>query len=289
VARLSSSVSNGLAPTIWIPEPVRSEKIGNATVYLGDCRDVLESLEPVSHILTDPPYEKEAHRAMGRTHKAIKEGTVAHLGFSAITDEMRTFAAEQAKRLVSGWAIYFCQAEAVGKWQTSIEDSGAKYRGPAVWVKPDSSPQFTGDKPAVNFEMIVLAWCGGGRSRWNAGGKRGTYRHNVNGRGRDGRHPTEKPVPLMRELLADFTNSGEIILDPFMGSGSVGVACLATDRTYVGIERDLEFFQIACERLEAANGKGSLCHAANDNTQPASPLFGDFTEGSKPAFLMKTV
>ena len=186
---------------------------------------------------------------------------------------MRRFSAEQGARLSSGWALFFSQAEAVGLWQSALESAGAKYRGPAVWVKPDSSPQFSGDKPAVNFEMMVLAWCGRGRSQWNGGGKRGTYQHNVNGRGRDGRHPTEKPISLMLELLSDFTNPQDTILDPFMGSGSVGVACLATGRSYIGIERDPEYFRVACDRLATANGKGSLFEAANDN-QPSLPTFG---------------
>ncbi|MEF2548527.1 site-specific DNA-methyltransferase [Aurantimonas sp. E1-2-R+4] len=254
------------APSIWIPQPFRSEKIGNAIVFCGDCRDVLPTLYPVGHILTDPPYEARAHKKQIRTHADVASGRRSELGFDAITEPLRTFVTEHAARLSKGWALFFCQSEAVGRWQGAIEASGAKYRGPAIWVKPDSSPQFTGDKPAVNFETMALAWCGGGRSVWNGGGKRGTYTFNTNGRMRDGRHPTEKPVPLLRQLLLDFTNPGDVILDPFVGSGTTGVVAASMGRPFIGIERDPEFFRIACERIETAHSQGPL-FADNDNRQ----------------------
>ncbi len=279
------------APEIWIPQTFKIERIGNATVYLGDCRDVLPTLNTVGHVLTDPPYEDDAHKAQRRTQKAIRDGVDDDLGFAAITATLRRYAAEQAARLSTGWALFFCQTDAAYLWRQAIEMSGAKYKGVAQWVKPDSSPQFTGDKPAINFETMALAWCGSGRSFWNAGGKRGTYICNTNGQHRDGRHKTEKPVGLIRELLNDFTNPGETILDPFMGSGSVGVACIGSERNYIGIERDPEYFTWAVERLEKANGTGSLFDPANDNHQPDLLVAPDadrkFTEDDIPAFLRK--
>src|SRR5690606_10384115 len=106
-------------------------------------------------------------------------------------------------------------------------------------------PQFNGNKPAVAAEPFVLGWCGSGDSKWNGRGKRGVYVHGVNV-GRHGGHQTEKPLPLLRELLLDFTQPGETILDPFMGIGSLGVACLELGRKYIGIEKDPGYFDIAC-------------------------------------------
>jgi site-specific DNA-methyltransferase (adenine-specific) len=281
-----------LVPTVAEPIPVpqpaapSSLVLGGATIYLGDCRDVLETLEPVSHILTDPPYEADAHRQGRVTNASINGGADATLAFDAITEDLRSYVSTQAKRLSEGWFVAFCQAEGVLPWRRAIENAEHRYRGPAVWTKPDASPKFAGNGPAPAFEMLVTSWCGAGDSKWNSRGKRGVYNHAVN-TGRHGGHQTEKPLSLLRELLLDFTQPGDVILDPFMGIGSLGVACIELGRAYIGIEMDARYFDIACERLEAANGKGSLCDVANDNTPPESPLFGEFAEGNKPAFLKK--
>lgn len=63
-------------------------------------------------------------------------------------------------------------------------------------------------------------------------------------------HPTEKPVPLLSYLIEKLSNENEIILDSFMGSGSTGVACINTDRNFIGIEKDKEYFEIAKKRIE---------------------------------------
>jgi site-specific DNA-methyltransferase (adenine-specific) len=130
--------------------------------------------------------------------------------------------------------------------------SCGKYKRTMIWVKPDSTPQLNGQMPAPGYESMPLAWCGIGHSRWNAGGKRGVYTHLTNQKDRDGRHPTEKPVPLMSELIVDFTLPGDVILDPFMGSGTTGVACIKNGRQFVGVERDPKYFDVACQRIDAA-------------------------------------
>lgn len=76
--------------------------------------------------------------------------------------------------------------------------------------------------------------------------------------GRYGGHPTEKPVPLMADLVSLYTNPGDLVLDPFMGSGTTGVACLKLGRRFVGIERDPKFFDLACERIEQAAAQPDL-------------------------------
>jgi site-specific DNA-methyltransferase (adenine-specific) len=84
--------------------------------------------------------------------------------------------------------------------------------------------------------------------RWNGGGHHGVWVHNV--RNNEGYHPTEKPQALLREWLIQFTEPDDIILDPWAGSASVGVACIATGRRYVGIEIDERFVATAIRRLE---------------------------------------
>jgi len=234
-------------------------RIGNATLYLGDFREVLPADLRVNAVITDPPYEVEAHGAnrilgAGRT----REMRARALDFDAMTPELRDLVAVRAAEMCDGWCIAFCQAEAVAAWRASMEGAGMSWRRAMVWVKPDSSPQLTGDRPAQGYESIAAAWCGSGRSTWNGGGRRGVFtfgKHDA-GCGHGGRkneHPTQKPVALMDELVHLFSNAGDTVLDPFMGSGTTGIACANQGREFVGVERDARYFDLACRRIKAAH------------------------------------
>ncbi len=153
--------------------------------------------------------------------------------------------------------LAFCTSEGVAKWRDSIEATGMKYKRACVWVKPDAAPQFNGQGPALGHEMIVTAWNGKGHSKWNGGGRRGVFTHNTNQPDRDGTHPTEKPLPLMMELIHLFTNPGDTVLDPFMGSATTGLACMKLGRKFIGIEKDDKFFDLAYRRICAAPGSGA--------------------------------
>jgi len=243
---------------------MRIETIGDATLYLGDCLEILPTLDKslgryisFDHVITDPPYETEAHTPMRRTRESNRTGKNVSLDFDSITGLIRKEVCNRLFRMTGGWMLSFCQVEATGKWQEAFNNSGAKYKRSMVWVKPDASPQFNGQSPAQGYECIAAAWLGDGVSLWNGGGKRGVYTFNCT-HGRHGSHPTEKPTALMNALINDFTNSGQIILDPFMGSGTTGVACANLGRKFIGIEIDYKYFDIACERIEAAHAQGRL-------------------------------
>ena len=98
---------------------------------------------------------------------------------------------------------------------------------------------------------MVSAWYGKGHSHWNGGGRPGNFRHNKNTPG-GGVHPTQKPLPLMKELVSLFSNYGDLVLDPFMGSGTTAVACVNFGRRFIGIELDEKYFDIACKRIRDA-------------------------------------
>lgn len=235
----------------------RKEVIGRATLYLGDCLPVMAGLEPVDHVISDPPYEDELHAAIGRIRRNDGREMVQDLGFEGINATRSAVAAECA-RLASGWAILFTLAEGVRAWRDELQAVGAKYDTCLAWVKPDSTPRMNGQGAARGFECAVTAWCGPGYRSWNGGGKRGVYTHLVNNRERTGLHPTEKPRRLMSELVADFTMVDQTILDPFMGSGTTGVSAVLADRNFIGIERDETFFALACRRIEDAQRQGQL-------------------------------
>ena len=237
---------------------IREEYIGGQRLILGDCLSVMQDLEPVDHCISDPPYEAVMQNKWGVLSTSSPSSRVRHesIGFDAI-DEIRGDVARNVVRLTRGWAVLFCMAEGVRAWRDEIEATGAKYKRAMVWVKPDAMPQFNGVGPSVGHEMMVSAWCGGGRSRWNGGGKPGNFIHNKNTPG-GGVHPTQKPIPLMLELVSLFSFGGETVLDPFMGSGSTLVACERLGRRGVGIERDPHHFENACRRVEDATRQPDL-------------------------------
>lgn len=230
--------------------------IGDCTLYCEEAEFIIPTLMKVEAVITDPPYEDEAHSEKRRS-RIDGVPQIAQLDFDAITDAQRQLIAGWASKYCAGWFIAFCQAEAVTIWRDAVEASGAKYKRAMVWCKPDSAPQFNGQGPAQGYESIIAAWCGSGHASWNGGGRRGFFVM-PQGTGRYGGHPTEKPLPLMCELVSLFTNWGETVLDPFMGSGTTGVAAVKLGRKFIGIERERKYFDIAVKRISEAYRQGDL-------------------------------
>lgn len=220
----------------------------DVVLHLGDCLSVLPIVS-VDHVISDPPYEDDLHKAWGagRIRRNDGQKMVETLGFEGV-DAGRSDIAAACVEASSGWVILFTLAEGVRAWRDDLQAAKAKWDTTCFWVKPDSSPRFNGQGPARAAECFVTCWAGTGYRRWNGGGKRGLYTHCVN-TGRQGEHPTEKPVPLMVEIVSDFTQPGETVCDPFMGSGTTGVACVRTGRGFIGIERDPKWFDLACRRI----------------------------------------
>lgn len=234
-------------------------KIGDCDLYLGDCLSIMPLLGPVGHIISDPPYEASLHTSKNSLRgpvRADRGPDLKGLDFAPI-DEIRAAVVERGA-ICEGWFIVFCTVEGVWKWAEEINASPMKYKRACIWVKPDSTPQLNGQGPAQGAECFVTAWNGSGHAKWNAGGKRGVYRHTVNPPDRHGGHPTEKPWRLFAEILIDFTSADQTILDPFMGSGTTLVACAKLGRKGIGIEMDETYFDIAVKRVEDAYRQADL-------------------------------
>ena len=249
---------------------MRREVIRDAVLYLGDCLEILPTLSKVDACITDPPYESEAHTLQRR----VKRGGACEneaLPFAQMDAETRLRASASVVALCNGWAITFCQAEAVQDWRESFEAAGAAYKRAMVWVKPDGMPQYSGDRPGMGYESMVAVWCRPGKSTWNGGGRHGVFIVNKNDTGGDSApHPTTKPIRLMSELISLFTHPSDLVLDPFMGSGTTGVACANLGRKFIGIEIEPKYFDIACKRIEEAYRQPRLFPDA-----PAKPIQGE--------------
>jgi site-specific DNA-methyltransferase (adenine-specific) len=228
-------------------------------VVEGDSLALLQTLPDASvdHVITDPPYEAEAH-TMGRRLRARRGGAdemlMMPLSFAPMTEASRSLAGAQMARLVKRWCVAFCQVEAAMLWRESL--AALSYKRTGVWVKPDGMPQYSGDRPGMGYESIVFAHTPG-RSRWNGGGRVGVFVHNKNTGGKHD-HETQKPLPLMVELVSLMTDQGDVILDPFAGSGTTGVAAIRLGRRFIGIEREPRYAAIARERLVAEEAGSTL-------------------------------
>jgi site-specific DNA-methyltransferase (adenine-specific) len=230
---------------------VRKEELScGVTLYLGDCLAVLPTLDDIAHVIGDPPYEDELHKAIGRIRRNDGREMIQSLGFDGVNSS-RAEIAELCVNVSNGWVILFTLAEGVRAWRDDLQAAGAKWDTTLAWIKPDACPRFNGQGAARGFENAVTCWAGEGYRSWNSGGKRGIYTHCVNV-GRQGEHPTEKPLTLMSEIISDFTKPGQTICDPFCGSGSTGVAAVKLGRKFVGIERDEKWFDLSCRRISEA-------------------------------------
>lgn len=260
-----------------------SVTIGGATLILGDCLQVLPTLSAVDHVISDPPYEDELHEAVGRIRRNDGQEMIADLGFGGI-NAVRGQVAQACVAVSSGWVILFTLAEGVGAWRDEVKAAGGKYDTCCFWIKPDSTPRMNGQGPARGAECFVTAWCGSGHRSWNAGGKRGVYTHYVNGKERHGEHPTEKPRRLMSEIIADFTQPGDLICDPFAGSGTTGCAAVMAGRRFIGIEKDPRYFEIAVQRLTEAHAQRDLFAAApGPKAAPGKPLLKAMLDTAPPS------
>lgn len=203
--------------------------IGNATLYLADCMDVLPTLQAAECVLTDPPYGINA----ARTRNSQKDGWVDYGvdGWDMERPDPAIFPLLlQAGRVQIVWG---------GNYFTDLLPPTMQW---LVW-----------DKGQRDFSLAdcEFAWSSQRRAARIFNYSRGAALQ-------DGKeHPTQKPVALMAWCIAQAGNPSTV-LDPFMGSGTTGVACMNLGRKFIGIEREPKYFEIACRRIEDAQRQGRL-------------------------------
>jgi site-specific DNA-methyltransferase (adenine-specific)/modification methylase len=225
-------------------------EIGNATLYLGDCMEVLPTLPKVDAVITDPPYgiDIAKSKTVGATGKNGKGRAV---GASYATNYE-----------VSDWDLV---GMSVAQWDL-IKVASPSY---IVWggnhlagVLGNSPGVLVWDKKCQNgwndtFSEMEIAFTNiytrakGFRHLWAGALRASEPSANVR------QHPTQKPIALMIWCIEQAGNP-EKILDPFMGSGTTGVAAIQLGRKFIGIEREPKYFDIACKRIEQAAAQGQL-------------------------------
>ena len=200
------------------------EHIGDATLYLGDCREILPTLPKVDAVVTDPPYGL-GDRWTGGTW-----------GADPMYQDAREWDRPVSQVLID---LVIAQGESAIVW------GGNYYLVPPsrCWLSWRKSSRMA---TMADFE---LAW-----TNLDRPSKEITEDRNPDGKRT---HPTQKPVRVMQWTLG-FIPTARLILDPFMGSGTPGVACANLGRKFIGIEISEKYFDIACERIAAAYAQGRL-------------------------------
>lgn len=200
---------------------MRVEQIGDATLYLGDCREILPTLGKVDAVVTDPPY------GIGAARMSLGKWRTSRMAKGAWDDE-------------AGDVSWIVNSELPAIiWGGNYFDLPPS-RAFLVWHK---GAGFKGR----DFAEGEFAWCS-----FDANARILTYDPLAGGDYKDKRHPTQKPVRVMEWCLSQLPADARVILDPFAGSGSTGVACVSLGRAFIGIEREPAYFDIACRRIEEA-------------------------------------
>lgn len=205
---------------------MRIERIGDATLYLGDCRDVLPTLGKVDAVVTDPPYGIDYGNAGGFS---------ASHGWSSLREGM-TWDFDRPDKETFDSILNCSKSQIV--W-------GGNYFTDYL---PPSMQWLVWDKGQRDFSLAdcEFAW-----SSQNKAARVFDYPRAL--ALRDGKqHPTQKPVELMKWCIQHLPREVQSICDPFMGSGTTGVAAAKLGKTFIGIEREPSYFDIACRRIEQA-------------------------------------
>lgn len=226
-------------------------------LYLGDCLDILPTLEAgsVDAVITDPPYDKRTHEgAITDRSGGVKDNKIdfAHLINHA-------YLVNEFLRISKRWSLAFCTFEDMGKFSDEASKVGAWVRA-GVWDRVNPAPQFTGDRPSQAADGLAIWHNPEVKKRWNGRGQQGIWRYSVESGNKE--HPTQKPLLLMTKLIYQFTDEGDTVLDPFMGSGTTGVACAKLGRNFIGIEKYPTYFKIAQRRIEQAEAQPVLMEIA---------------------------
>lgn len=243
------------------------------TIHQADCLAVMRRMRDrsIDHIIADPPYSARTHKGV-RSHarRSLRGGNGKHtarvvdLGFPPATrEDIERWLPEMA-RVARRWVLVFTDFELASTWRRVARRCGLRFIQVCIWDRVGGAPQFDGLGPAAPAEYILAFHVAHGpeQRRWNGGGKRGMYRHPIvaNRLGQRGSRvfSAQKPDKLLLELVDDFTDLGESVFDPFVGSGTTGVACVRRGRRFIGADNDAKTAALARERLQAEERGCSL-------------------------------
>jgi DNA modification methylase len=260
---------------------MRIETIGNATLYLGDCMDVLPTLGGINLVITSPPYFNARDYSFFKTYEEYSEWCDKWVAFAFLSVDKGRMVCINCSPVIEPRLSRITRSK---RWNVpntitnSCERAGAWFCEDLTWEKPDGAAVNRGQrfyldrhpmqwranatteriicyqKPTNELnDKIISRKCGDKVS----GDYPRTEVWRLNPETKIN-HPAPFPVKIPYDLARLYSWPDETILDPFMGSGTTGVAASQLGRKFVGIERDPKYFDMACERIENAMRQSSL-------------------------------
>ena len=226
---------------------MRREVIGNCELYLGDCLGILPTLGNVDAVVTDPPYGVRLGEVING--QAINKNQMCYEGFSDTPENIQNIVVPAIKLALSKSTrgcitpgnrnmFLYPQPDDMGVWfnpaSTIIGRWGFSLASPILWY--GKSPQNIKQSGASSVQ-----------------GKNSSVADIKNIF-----HPCPKPLAFVKWIVNKVSLDNELILDPFMGSGTTGVACVELGRRFIGIEINEKYFDVACKRIKEAAAQGTL-------------------------------
>jgi len=214
----------------------------SVTLWHGDCREILPMLEPVDHVITDPPYSARTHQGHDDGARTGRDGSSRKgLGYSPWTVADVAAVVPGLCASAKGWVVIMTDHVLAMPVQSAMESAGRYAFAPLPWFVPGSRVRLVGDGPSSWTAWIVVCRTAA-QSRW--GTLPGGYMQSG-----EQAHMGGKPKELMIALVRDYSREGETILDPFAGSGTTAVAAKLNGRKCILIERDEKYCEVAAKRL----------------------------------------
>lgn len=227
----------------------------NLQLYEGDCLKILKNLSNdrivVDAIITDPPYNISKKNNFNTMNTAHRHGI--DFGEWDKNFDLVSWLKLSDKLLKNGGnIIIFSSFLHMGTIATELEKLNYSIKDLIRWVKPNPMPRNIKRRFVVDCEYAIWAVKGNKKWTFNVLDKPYMRPQIICSRPTGNEktiHPTQKPIILISKLINIFTNKNDLVLDPFMGSGTTGIACKKLDRKFIGIEIDKKYFCIAKERI----------------------------------------
>ena len=241
-------------------------QIGSCTLYLGDCLEILRQTpgESVDMVWTDPPYGHSNHdddlNSRLNEHRGLADQPIANDDADSMRRVVGGMLTEAARILKADSCCCCCCCGGGGPkptfaWVANRMDSdGLSFFHSVILDKANPG---LGWRYRRQHEMVMVAHRRGGKLLWadDAIKLPNVLRQMPD---RERYHPNEKPVWLVERFVAAHAKADDVVLDPFMGSGTTGVACANLGRKFIGIEIEKKYFDLACERIQAAYAQQRL-------------------------------
>ena len=233
----------------------RIERIGDATLYLGDCLEILPTLGKVDAVVTDPPY------GVGFAGSATRWSTPSGVSYESF-DDTREYVVNVCVRAIELsrlLAARVCLTPGIRNARAYPQPDGEG----VIWYPSGANRGpwgFVTHQPIYYYGKCPFLSSGRGSMPT---GFQSTESAEENG------HPCPKPIRQMTWLVNRVSMAGDIVADPFMGSGTTGVACAKLGRKFIGIEIEERYFSIACRRIDEAYRQPRLFHDSQPAPKPA--------------------